>query len=88
VEEEAAVIYEEYVSKLGPGQTAKPVVGFIAGQKTLQGLTYGHAGAVWWDEAETAQAKMDSWRRAGFKVASTIADVGPLIQKEMALLGL
>ncbi|RSH93535.1 hypothetical protein EHS25_007893 [Saitozyma podzolica] len=57
MEEEAATVYEEYLKSLRPGQTTKPVVGFIAGQSTQRGLMYGHSGAVWWDEQETAGAK-------------------------------
>jgi succinyl-CoA synthetase alpha subunit len=88
VEEEAAEIYEEYVRALAPGTKPKPAVGFIAGTSTTRGLTYGHAGAVWWDENETAQAKKDRWRRAGIDVAATIADVGPLLERRVKEAGL
>lgn len=88
MEEEAAQIYEEYVKSLAPGTKPKPAVGFIAGTSTTRGLTYGHAGAVWWDELETAQAKKDRWRRAGIDIAATIADVGPLLNRRVKEAGL
>lgn len=87
VEEEAATVYEEYIQSLRPGQTAKPVVGFIAGQSTQRGLMYGHSGAVWWEEEETAGAKKQRWANAGFVMAPTLGDVAELVKGEVSRLG-
>jgi len=82
MEEEAAAIYTQYLSSLSSTQRPKPVVGFIAGQATRRGLTYGHAGAIWWDEDESAARKKEVWEKAGFRMARTIGDIGGLIKEE------
>lgn len=91
MEEEAAEVYEQYLSTFNftshsqdtssksLNERPKPVVGFIAGESTQRGLTYGHAGAVWWDEQETAAAKKRRWEKAGFVMAPTLGDLGGLI---------
>lgn len=73
---------KEYRSKLAPGETPKPVVGFIAGQATQQGRMYGHAGAVWWEESERAQSKIKIWQDAGIVMARQLGEVGDLIKTE------
>lgn len=88
VEEEAAEVYKEYRAKLPAGQTAKPVVGFIAGASTTRGQVYGHAGAVWWTDAETAESKKNYWRDAGIIVAPTLGEVGSYIRTEATRLGI
>jgi succinyl-CoA synthetase alpha subunit len=88
VEEEAADVYRSYLASVRPGQTAKPVIGFVAGASTQRGLVYGHAGAVWWNPEETAEAKRQVWKDAGFVVADTLGDLGPLISEEAAKLRL
>lgn len=88
VEEEAAEVYKEYCAKLSPGETPKPVVGFIAGASTTRGLVYGHAGAVWWEDAESAESKKKYWRDAGIIVAPTLGEVGAYIKIEATRLGI
>lgn len=83
VEEEAASHYRAYLSSLPPGVPAKPVVGFIAGLSTERGKTYGHAGAVWYAEAETAAAKRRVWREAGIEVANGLGEVVGLVREAM-----
>lgn len=83
MEEEAAAVYADYVSALPAGTVAKPVVGFVAGAATQRGKTYGHAGAVWWDDSETAAAKRKVLANAGFVMAPTIGDIGGLIKDEV-----
>lgn len=81
VEEEAAAHYLTYRSSLPPDAPPKPVVGYVAGRSAAQGKTYGHAGAVWWDEAEGAGAKGRVWREAGIRVARGLGDVVGLVQE-------
>ena len=81
MEEEAALFYREYKAGLSAGQAPKPVVGFVAGRETERGKMYGHAGAVWWDESETAQAKIGCFRDAGIQVARTLSEVGRLLME-------
>lgn len=88
MEEEAADVYRRYLANLKPGEVAKPIVGFVAGAATERGLMYGHAGAVWWTENETAIAKRQVWRDAGFVMAETLGDLGPLIKETADKLGL
>lgn len=73
---------KEYRSRLAPGETPKPVVGFVAGQATQQGRMYGHAGAVWWEESERAQSKIKIWEDAGIVMARQLGEVGDLIKAE------
>lgn len=88
MEEEAAQVYRDYLANLKPGEVAKPIVGFVAGAATERGLMYGHAGAVWWEQSETAVAKRQVWRDAGFVMADTLGDLGPLIKETADKLGL
>lgn len=83
MEEEAAAVYRDYKSNLPSDKKPKPVVGFIAGQSTERGKMYGHAGAIWYEINEKAEAKRRCWEEAGFVVARTLGDVGGLIQREM-----
>ncbi|BEI81356.1 hypothetical protein CcaverHIS002_0205160 [Cutaneotrichosporon cavernicola] len=79
MEEEAAQVL---------GEVAKPIVGFVAGAATERGLMYGHAGAVWWNQNETAVAKRQVWKDAGFIMADTLGDLGPLIKETADKMGL
>lgn len=83
MEEEAAEVYKSYLANIAPGQIPKPVVGFIAGQSAAHGVMHGHAGAIWWEEAEKATSKIKVWEQAGFVVAKTIGDIGALIKAEV-----
>lgn len=87
MEEEAAEVYREYLSSLSPGHVPKPVVGFIAGSSTQRGQVYGHAGAVWWTDAESAESKKQCWRDAGIILAPTLGEVGAYIFREAKRLG-
>jgi succinyl-CoA synthetase alpha subunit len=64
------------------------VVGFIAGMQTERGKVYGHAGAVWHDDWESAGSKKRCWEKAGFVMADTLGDVGGLLKREAMRLGL
>ena len=75
------MVYEEYRRHIPLGQTPKPVVGFIVGQATQRGKVYGHAGAVWWEDEESAALKLERWRQAEFAIAPTLGDVGGLIEQ-------
>ncbi|BEJ11965.1 hypothetical protein CspHIS471_0204250 [Cutaneotrichosporon sp. HIS471] len=88
MEEEAAQVYQDYLANLKPGEVAKPIVGFVAGAATERGLMYGHAGAVWWNQNETAVAKRQVWKDAGFIMADTLGDLGPLIKETADKMGL
>jgi succinyl-CoA synthetase alpha subunit len=88
VEEEAAEIYKDYMSNLSSGELPKPVIGFIAGASTQRGLVYGHAGAVWWTDAESAESKKQCWADAGIIVSPTLGEVGMYIKREAERLGI
>lgn len=87
MEEEAAAVYADYLKNLGPGEKAKPVVGFIAGQSTERGKMYGHAGAIWYEDWESAASKKKCWTDAGFIMAPTLGDVGDLIREQAVRVG-
>ena len=87
MEEESAAVYVEDNAPLSAlGKQPKPVVGFIAGRQTERGKMYGHAGAVWHEDYESAASKKQCWLDAGFAIAPTLGDVGELLQVEAARL--
>ena len=49
----------------------KPVVGFIAGITTPAGKRMGHAGALIWGGADTAEAKLEIMDACGIKVTKS-----------------
>lgn len=67
-EEEAA----EYIQT----RVKKPVVGFIAGATAPPGRRMGHAGAIISGGHGTAQEKIEALKRAGIRVAHTLAEIG------------
>jgi succinyl-CoA synthetase alpha subunit len=48
---------------------------------------YGHAGAVWWDETETARSKKQCWADAGIRVVETLGEVGGVLMEEAKRVG-
>ncbi|MDR2206335.1 MAG: succinate--CoA ligase subunit alpha [Flavobacteriaceae bacterium] len=64
--------------------SAKPVVGFIAGQTAPKGRTMGHAGAIVGGAEDTAQAKMQIMRENGIYVVDSPADIGKTVVKVLA----
>ena len=54
----------------------KPVVAFIAGRTAPKGKRMGHAGAIIGGASDTAQAKIDSLRACGVRVAESPAEIG------------
>ncbi len=54
----------------------KPIVGFIAGATAPPGRRMGHAGAVISAGSDTAEAKKEAMRSAGFAVADSPAAIG------------
>jgi succinyl-CoA synthetase alpha subunit len=87
MEEEVAEVYKNYLATLPAGTTPKPVVGFVAGVNTERGLMYGHAGAIWWDAAETARSKKKCWEQAGIRVVETMGEVGGVLVEEAKRVG-
>lgn len=62
----------------------KPIGGFIAGATAPPGKRMGHAGALISGTDDTAPAKMDAMRSAGFVVSESPAGLGDAIMKAMA----
>lgn len=69
LEAEAAKWYKESGS-------AKPIVGFIAGETAPAGRTMGHAGAIVGGSDDTAQAKKAIMRECGIHVVDSPAEIG------------
>ena len=63
----------EFIKRSG---TKKPIVGFIAGATAPPGRRMGHAGAVISGGKDTAEAKFEAMRQAGFHVAESPAALG------------
>ena len=59
----------------------KPIVGFIAGATAPPGRRMGHAGAVISGGRDTAAAKFDAMRSAGFHVAESPSALGSTMVK-------
>lgn len=74
---EAAQWYKDLKKK-------KPIAGFIAGATAPPGKRMGHAGALISGADDTAPAKMDAMRSAGFVVSDSPAGLGDAIVKAMA----
>ena len=62
----------------------KPIAGFIAGATAPPGKRMGHAGALISGADDTAPAKMDAMRSAGFAVSESPAGLGEAVVKAMA----
>ena len=61
----------------------KPIVGFIAGATAPPGRRMGHAGAVISGGKDTAAAKFEAMRSAGFHVAESPAALGSTMVKAL-----
>ncbi|MGQ0526968.1 MAG: succinate--CoA ligase subunit alpha [Alphaproteobacteria bacterium] len=62
----------------------KPIAGFIAGVTAPPGKRMGHAGAIISGGDDTAAAKMDAMKRAGFVVSDSPASLGDAMKQAMA----
>ncbi len=62
----------------------KPIAGFIAGATAPPGKRMGHAGAIISGCDDTAPAKMDAMRSAGFEVSDSPAELGEAVVRAMA----
>ena len=76
-EVEAAEFYRKLKKK-------KPIAGFIAGATAPPGKRMGHAGAIISGGCDTAPAKMDAMRAAGFVVSESPGGLGDAVVKAMA----
>jgi len=65
-------------------KTKKPIAGFIAGATAPPGKRMGHAGALISGADDTAPAKMDAMRAAGFAVSESPAGLGEAVKQAMA----
>ncbi|WP_088341190.1 succinate--CoA ligase subunit alpha [Robiginitalea sediminis] len=77
LEAEAARWYKESGS-------AKPVVGFIAGETAPAGRTMGHAGAIVGGSDDTAQAKKRIMRECGIHVVDSPAEIGIKVKEVLS----
>lgn len=71
----------EYYKSL---KVKKPIAGFIAGATAPPGKRMGHAGALISGADDTAAAKMEAMRSAGFTVSESPAGLGDAVVKAMA----
>lgn len=62
----------------------KPIAGFIAGATAPPGKRMGHAGAIISGADDTAPAKMEAMRSAGFAVSESPAGLGDAVVEAMA----
>ncbi len=74
---EAAQFYKDL-------KTKKPIAGFIAGATAPPGKRMGHAGAIISGGDDTAPAKMEAMRAAGFAVSESPAGLGQAMKEAMA----
>ncbi|MCB1563206.1 MAG: succinate--CoA ligase subunit alpha [Alphaproteobacteria bacterium] len=65
-------------------KTKKPIAGFIAGATAPPGKRMGHAGAIISGGDDTAPAKMDAMRAAGFVVSESPAGLGDAVKRALA----
>lgn len=76
-EAEAAEWYKAHKNK-------KPIAGFIAGVTAPKGKRMGHAGAIISGGNDTAEAKIEIMKSAGFVMADSPASLGEAVIKAMA----
>ena len=62
----------------------KPIAGFIAGVTAPKGKRMGHAGAIISGGNDTAEAKIEAMKSAGFVVADSPAGLGEAVLKALA----
>jgi succinyl-CoA synthetase alpha subunit len=62
----------------------KPIAGFIAGTTAPKGKRMGHAGAIISGGNDTAEAKVEAMKAAGFVVSDSPAALGDAVLKAMA----
>jgi succinyl-CoA synthetase alpha subunit len=62
----------------------KPIAGFIGGATAPPGKRMGHAGAIISGSDDTAKAKMDAMRSAGFVVSESPGTLGEAVVKALA----
>ena len=74
---EAAEFYKDLKNK-------KPIAGFIAGATAPPGKRMGHAGAIISGGDDTAEAKMEAMKAAGFIVSDSPAGLGSAMKEAMA----
>jgi len=74
---EAAEFYKKSKKK-------KPIAGFIAGATAPPGKRMGHAGAIISGGDDTAPAKMEAMRSAGFVVSNSPGGLGDAVMKAIA----
>ncbi len=74
---EAAEFYKGLKNK-------KPIAGFIAGATAPPGKRMGHAGAIISGANDTAEAKMEAMREAGFSVSASPGGLGEAMLEAMA----
>lgn len=65
-------------------KTKKPIAGFIAGATAPPGKRMGHAGALISGSDDTAPAKMEAMRSAGFVVSESPAGLGDAMMEAIA----
>ncbi|MEM6811357.1 MAG: succinate--CoA ligase subunit alpha [Pseudomonadota bacterium] len=65
-------------------KTKKPIAGFIAGATAPPGKRMGHAGAIISGGDDTAEAKMEAMKAAGFEVSASPAGLGQAMKTAMA----
>ncbi len=65
-------------------KTKKPIAGFIAGATAPPGKRMGHAGAIISGGDDTAEAKMEAMRSAGFAVSDSPGGLGEAMKQAMA----
>lgn len=71
----------EFYKKL---KNKKPIAGFIAGATAPPGKRMGHAGAIISGGDDTAKAKMEAMRSAGFVVSESPGTLGDSVLKALA----
>lgn len=76
-EADAAAWYKAHKAK-------KPIAGFIAGATAPKGKRMGHAGAIISGGNDTAEAKIEAMKSAGFVMADSPAGLGQAVIKAMA----
>jgi succinyl-CoA synthetase alpha subunit len=74
---------EEEAAEWIKAHMKKPVVGFIAGATAPKGRKMGHAGAIISGGSGTAEAKYESFEKAGITVCRSPAEIGKKMKERL-----
>ena len=81
--EPGGIIEESLADLVVSEKISTPIVAFIAGRfvDSMPGVRFGHAATIVEGERGTAKGKVESFKRAGIRVAESFSDIVPILKE-------